>query len=149
EVCYQRDELGRCTSVTDECGAVWKLSYERGLRPVAILDPEGGTTRYDYDAHGNVTGVHSASGKVYRFQREPTRTGAIVLTVQDPAGAARRLSYDVWGRLRRVEDALGNRMEWTLDLCSRVTAVLLPDGRRIRYGYDKEGRCVLEEYPGG
>ncbi|WP_223276266.1 RHS element core protein [Escherichia albertii] len=126
-------------------------------------------SRYRYDDTGRVTEQVNPEGLGYRFeygQDRVTITDSLnrreVLYTEGEGGLKRvvkkahadgsitRSEYDEAGRLKAQTDAAGRRTEYRLHMASgKLTSVILPDGRTVRYGYNSQRQVTSVTYPDG
>ncbi|MBB7407322.1 RHS repeat protein, partial [Escherichia coli] len=126
-------------------------------------------SRYRYDDTGRVTEQVNPEGLDYRFeygQDRVTITDSLnrreVLYTEGEGGLKRvvkkeygdgsitRSEYDEAGRLKAQTDAAGRRTEYRLHMASgKLTSVILPDGRTVRYGYNNQLQLTSVTYPDG
>ncbi|EOU8258133.1 DUF6531 domain-containing protein, partial [Escherichia coli] len=115
-------------------------------------------SRYRYDDSGRVTEQVNPEGLDYRFeygQDRVTITDSLnrrevlytegegglkrVVKKEHADGSITRSEYDEAGRLKAQTDAAGRRTEYRLHMASgKLTSVVLPDGRTVRYGYNNQ-----------
>ncbi|EFO3177977.1 RHS repeat protein, partial [Escherichia coli O8] len=115
-------------------------------------------SRYRYDDTGRVTEQVNPEGLDYRFeygQDRVTITDSLnrrevlytegegglkrVVKKEHADGSITRSEYDEAGRLKAQTDAAGRRTEYRLHMASgKLTSVILPDGRTVRYGYNSQ-----------
>jgi RHS repeat-associated protein len=82
-----------------------------------MVDPSGKAITLHYDRLGNVA------------------------EISDSSGYPVKLSYDAQGlRLTAETDARGNTRRYEYDGNDHIVGIMNPDGSRVRYGYDAEGR---------
>src|SRR5262249_28526262 len=123
----QRDGFGRPMATTAPSGACVTMQYggltitrttkaavnggprkttafmnERGL-PESVVDPNGGTVKYQYDAGDRVTAIAGATGAAVRFEYD--EGGKRVKTV-DPDTGSWTYEYDGFGQLVRQRDPM-------------------------------------------
>ncbi|WP_171738288.1 DUF6531 domain-containing protein, partial [Shigella sonnei] len=111
-------------------------------------------SRYRYDDTGRVTEQVNPEGLDYRFEYGESRViitdslnrrevlytegeGGLkrVVKKEHADGSITRSEYDEAGRLKAQTDAAGRRTEYRLHMASgKLTSVVLPDGRTVRYG---------------
>ncbi|EIM9314590.1 RHS repeat protein [Escherichia coli] len=126
-------------------------------------------SRYRYDDTGRVTEQVNPEGLDYRFEygerrviitdslnrREVLYTegeGGLkrVVKKEHADGSITRSEYDEAGRLKAQTDAAGRRTEYRLHMASgKLTSVILPDGRTVRYGYNSQLQLTSVTYPDG
>ncbi|EFC6881361.1 RHS repeat protein, partial [Escherichia coli] len=126
-------------------------------------------SRYRYDDSGRVTEQVNPEGLDYRFeygQDRVTITDSLnrrevlytegegglkrVVKKEHADGSITRSEYDEAGRLKAQTDAAGRRTEYRLHMASgKLTSVVLPDGRTVRYGYNNQLQLTSVTYPDG
>lgn len=87
------------------------LRYNAYGQPLEVLDPNGVSTSYTYDARQRLTSLTTPAGST-TYEYWPT--GLLHRTAQ-PDGSVLSYAYDDAHRLVAVADAAGNRIEYTLD----------------------------------
>ena len=152
---------GRTERVVDPLGNEVVTEYAHGL-PVSRRDDNGATTRFEYDARGNlvretdalgysvaftydgrdnVVGETDALGEVWGYVYDERGN---VVRARTPMGYECLLSYDARGRLHRVTDGLGVLREWTHDRFGNVVQAKDSLGRVWQLGYDEAGFDPVE-----
>ncbi|EJE8171149.1 RHS element protein, partial [Escherichia coli] len=126
-------------------------------------------SRYRYDDTGRVTEQVNPEGLDYRFEYGESRViitdslnrrevlytegeGGLkrVVKKEHADGSITRSEYDEAGRLKAQTDAAGRRTEYRLHMASgKLTSVVLPDGRTVRYGYNNQLQLTSVIYPDG
>ncbi|HAH4445384.1 TPA: RHS repeat protein [Escherichia coli] len=126
-------------------------------------------SRYRYDDTGRVTEQVNPEGLDYRFEYGESRViitdslnrrevlytegeGGLkrVVKKEHADGSITRSEYDEAGRLKAQTDAAGRRTEYRLHMASgKLTSVILPDGRTVRYGYNNQLQLTSVTYPDG
>ncbi len=124
---------------------------------------------YRYDDTGRVTEQVNPEGLDYRFEYGESRViitdslnrrevlytegeGGLkrVVKKEHADGSITRSEYDEAGRLKAQTDAAGRRTEYRLHMASgKLTSVILPDGRTVRYGYNSQLQLTSVTYPDG
>ncbi|MET7898959.1 DUF6531 domain-containing protein [Streptomyces mirabilis] len=159
------DPLGRLAtqSVTDTTGHTIQhraYTYRADGNVTAIDDHLAGTRRFDLDAVGRVTAVHSATWtETYAYDTAGNQAAAAWPSTHPGHEATGERAYTGTritraGNVRYEHDALGRitmrqktrlsgkpetwRYEW--DAEDRLTSTVSPDGTRWRYTYDALGR---------
>lgn len=159
--------------ITDEAGQLTKLAYDgtSGLL-TSVIDPEGNTEQWTYNADGTVKtyrdgstkadGTHrewsytyeagnlatetDPAGKVTRFEFSEA---GLQEAVEDPSGVRTEYEYDPYGFLRFVRLPLGRTTEYRYNDRGELTHVVDGEGRATIYGYDDAGRLVTETNSAG
>lgn len=115
---YAYDAKGNLVTVTNALNHVTTLgSYDAHGRPGSITDPNGLVTSLTYDARGRLT---SRSGGTETTRYTYDAAGQLI-TVAAPTGAAYTYTYDAAHRLTGIADSLGNRISYTLDAMGNRT----------------------------
>ncbi|WP_438020292.1 RHS repeat-associated core domain-containing protein [Sorangium sp. So ce315] len=146
--------------VQDPLGAVFQVRYDdRGLLEETVA-PDGSRTTFRYDAAGNLIERRSSAGAVTRYDwdglgrcigvLEPSgaytsfrySTAGRLLSVKEADGSSTSYDYDANGNVSGVSDARG-RTTLVYGGLDRLCEVILPNGARIAFRYDREGRLVL------
>lgn len=131
---YQRDSLGRITSIQESRGAAvttTTYSYDAAGR-LTLVTPENQPAKtYAYDANGNRTAA-------------PGLQGMAVYDVQDRLTAYGNLSVtqSAEGEMLRRESAPGIDREFTYDALGRLRRSAVDSGPAIDYIMDGRGRWV-------
>jgi RHS repeat-associated protein len=133
-----------------------------GLYLTKVIDPEGWTTRYEYDpnwnviriidedpdqssppttyidryANGLVKSVKDPRGNLYQFDYD---NRGYLRTVTDPNLKQTHYDYDPWGRLTSKSDADNVTVSYIYDRMNRVTEFTNPAGNKFTYIYDDNG----------
>ncbi len=122
----------RLTSVR-RAGLTWSYGYD-GARLVAETDWNGATSRYGYDAAGQLTSQVNGCGQRVAFRHD--QLGNVAMRIS--GGTTTTFGYDLAGRLvyARNPDA---EVWLDRDPCGRITAETC-NGRTVSSGYDVAGR---------
>ncbi|MFC1416547.1 DUF6531 domain-containing protein [Streptacidiphilus cavernicola] len=164
---YSYDHLGR---VVDEGGADGSLRFRfhygdpdpaTGLKVHSETNALGHTTRYEVNAHAQITAQTDPLGNTTRYERDDYDR---LLSVTDPLGRTTRYTYDGAGDLvavtrpdgeqstavyegesslpSTVTEAGGAVWQQTYDAAGHRTSVTDPLGATTRYAYDPAGHLV-------
>jgi RHS repeat-associated protein len=134
-----------------ECGPTGvAYAYDNNLNVVSMLDPNGNTTTYTYDAYGNMLTKTEGSGSPVERTTTYTYDGfGQPLVVTDPDGHATTNTYDVQGNLLSTSDPLGNTTSHTYDSRGLRTSTTDPEGNTTTYTYDSLGNPMSTVDPLG
>ena len=169
---YTYTASGELRAVYDRSGTqVRGFTYdaEHAGRMVAHHYAGRPESRYRYDDTGRVTEQVNPEGLDYRFEYGESRViitdslnrrevlytegeGGLkrVVKKEHADGSITRSEYDEAGRLKAQTDAAGRRTEYRLHMASgKLTSVILPDGRTVRYGYNSQRQVTSVTYPDG
>jgi len=140
---------GLLTRVTNALGQATQITAHdpHGL-PQTVVDPNGAVTDMAYDARGRLTSVirRAASGDA---TTSFTYDAAGLLTRMTlPDGSYLDYSYDAAHRLTAVQNNLGERIEYSLDLMGNRTAETIKTAaggaitKTMTRAYDQLGRLL-------
>jgi RHS repeat-associated protein len=168
---YQSNHYGQVTQIRDARGTLTHYDYDGANRTAVIQDAAGRrvTTRYAYDAIGNIVAITLPNGGVRHFEVDAQN---LIRKETTPMGYARRYGYDAHGNVTAMHvgdyvyrfeydmlDRLIVRQEprdagatpemvttrYTYDTDNRLTGVLFPEGNRMALIYDAWGRLTEKE----
>jgi RHS repeat-associated protein len=138
------DTKRNLTSVTNPLGHITQYTaYDLNGMPLTIVDPNGVTTTLTYDGRGRLTSRTVGTLKTtYAYDL----AGNLIRIIL-PDDSFLNFSYDAAHRLIGIEDALGNRMAYTLDAAGNVTSEQAFDSTNVEthvhsYAYDAVNRLV-------
>lgn len=131
-----QDSSGRIVKVEEYLGGGSTCTTDVGT-PYA-------TTSYQYDLLGNLLTVTDAKSNVTEIQYDTLSRKRFM---HDPDAGDWSYDYDLAGNLVRQVDARGQIITLTYDVINRLTRKTLPEGKQLRYLYDKRkyGRGRLSE----
>ena len=154
---YAFDDRGRCTRIEEPTGAITELIYAEHEAPVEVIDPRGGSWRFELDLFGRVKERTDplARSTLYRYREgllrrieAPEGTTELIYdrnknlrAVRDELGE-HRFSYDALGRVIELRDPEGAVEERRYDSLGRVTFVREPDGNERFFEHDSEGNLL-------
>ncbi|WP_068786955.1 RHS repeat-associated core domain-containing protein [Paenibacillus phocaensis] len=156
---YTYDALGNLLTKTNPLGAVTSYSYnKRGLvestvNPLqeatsmtydgngsvkSVIAPDHTTTQYEYDRRNRLTEIRYGDGQQVTFGYDLANRR---LTMDDATGQT-RYNYDALGRLTEMIDPRGRnvRYEWTTT--GQRSRIIYPDNTSVVYDYDKAGQIT-------
>lgn len=140
------------------------MHLQRGLATKTI--GPGGEEQTRYDAHGNPIEHTDVRGATWRWTWDLL---GMPVRIEAPSGAVHEISYDTRGDMVMVSGPLGRTMDRAFDARRRVVTerhpgggitahryvgdalveTVLPDGSRLRYGYDAMLRPLWIENAAG
>lgn len=113
---YQCGQLNTVTNALNQTTTY--TSYNAHGQPLSITDPNGVATTLTYDLRQRVLS-RTTAGETTTFEYWPT---GLIKKVIQPDASFILYSYDAAQRLNRIEDNLGNRIDYTLDNMGNRTA---------------------------
>lgn len=160
-VSFQRDGLGRITSITDPAGQAIRYSYDSNGNLATVTDREDAVTglRYDdtdrphyltevkdplgrqtsrteFDSKGQISKLIDADGNAVEVNLD---SAASSQTVKDPLGNSTTRLFDDRGRVVQELDALGGKTFYTYNTNDKLLSRTDPEGHVTRYSYDGRG----------
>lgn len=167
---YYPSDDASCASSPTTCphrkGDLWKvtsalghvsetLRYDGAGRVLSFKDANGVVTDFEYHNRGWITarkvrGANDGSEVDDAITRVEYWPHGLVRRVTQPDGDFLVYEYDAAQRLETIEDALGNRVEYTLDKSGHRTVEVTKDGagavkRQLSRVYDLLGQLDLEK----
>ncbi len=155
------DEFDQLVEMTHPDGAVIQRSFSaQHLRMVQQIDELGFTTRYDYDALGNllkkVEALGTADERTTVYQRNAlgqvthlTRKGRVEANGSVTPDATWQFSYDDQGQINRSTDPEGSVRHYTFDRSGNLLSYTDPAGGMRRFEVDAQGQLIGESDPLG
>jgi RHS repeat-associated protein len=146
---FEYDAAGRITQTRNwQDGQVLetKTLYDAAGRKIATTDALGHTTRFVYDAMGQLIETRYPDGTTSKTSYDASGN-AIAKT--DQAGYTTRYEYDALDRLTAVIDAKLNRTDYQYDEAGHLIAQKDANGHITRYEYDDLGRRIAVIRPSG
>jgi RHS repeat-associated protein len=121
---FEYDAWGQITSATS----------------LADAKTEAATTRFTYDAYGNLASIINPMGETTRF----IECDAIgnPLAIEDPKSSVWRFEYDPLGRSKSVADPLGNKTTYAYDGANNRTSVVNALLKKFGLEYDDHNNLI-------
>jgi len=176
---YQYTSHGRLSNSADENGIVAAYGYNvagdlisittSGFpdvtqftndalgRPLSVVDPNGHTTVYTYDALNRILTITlpkpSATSSydtvtTYSYDNYDSATGLVFVNTTDANGNITKVGYDALGHAVQTIDAAGNITQFTYlhDLLQKIRDA---NGNETSYGYSATRELANVTYPDG
>ena len=140
---YGYDANGNVTSVKDPNGRTTRYEYDYDNRVTRKTDPADGETRYRYDAFGNLTQETNANGIATRYEYD--ELNRVIRKIEPSAGSASattRYVYDAAGNL--IKQIEPNEYEPASDTPSGLSEMA-----GLVYTYDAMNRRTSTISPDG
>lgn len=143
------DERGKPGSITDANGVTSSLTYTGVDGWLASVSTAGSTTRFDYDAVGQITRVTRGDGSWLSYEYDDARR---LVAIGNNLGE--RLEYDVDTKgnrtAQRIKDASGSlvrQQQWAYDELGRLLRAVGAGGQTRSFAYDLNDNPVGETNP--
>jgi RHS repeat-associated protein len=143
------DEFDRVTTAVDDAGTDWEQStswiYDEAGRVSEESQSGGGSTRYEYTAHGEIKAIHKDGqpSEYYAYD-----SAGRPVTYSNEAGRVIFRSYDVLGRIQEIRDGTqGVLQRYTYDANDNLTSLTDPNGHVVYYRYDAAGQLLAQSNP--
>ncbi|MFO1465389.1 MAG: DUF6531 domain-containing protein [Steroidobacteraceae bacterium] len=154
---YAYDAAGRLERVMRPNGETLRYEYDAADRPISIVDGAGRRIRLERDAEGELRRreLIDADGTFLQKREEgPSDVAGALIPVRFDAGERPigiagiegGYEYDDFGRLSRQKGS-GGDVRFEYDDEDRLAAKLLPDGTRVRFDYERDGRRITRRSP--
>ena len=143
------DKDGFATGMTYPDGSQSLVEPAAWGIPARIIGRDGLVTELDVDAAGNVIAVIDPAGLVTRYDYEWLVSGLVAAGSVDPAGVETLVECDAAGRVLATTDAAGRRWSVVRDAAGRVTESMDPVGNTRLIDYSPEGWAWQVTNPDG
>jgi YD repeat-containing protein len=161
---------GNVAAITNAAGHVTSITaYNAHGQPLTIVNPNGQTTTLAYDARQRLTS-RTTGGETTAYEYDPVGQRTKVTL---PDNSFLSYSYDLAHRLTGMQDNLGNRIAYTLDLAgnrtqeqvydpanalaqthsrvysnlNRLSQEIGASGQTTEYAYDNQGNVLQVKDP--
>jgi RHS repeat-associated protein len=124
---------------TDEANHSWQRTSDALGRLTNVVEPNGASTGYVYDALNNLLTVNQSgvSGETPRVRSFTYDSLSRLLTAMNPETGTISYSYDPNGNVMNKTDARGIATSYSYDALNRLTQKSYSDGTStVLYGYD-------------
>lgn len=130
---------GQLLSLTDAKGHSTKFTYDAHGNLAAVINPLGSIIQYEYDVMGRQTSMTDANAHVVHFDYDRNDN---VIQIVYPKGSKVTFSYDGNGLLRSMNNREGGISSYTYDNNFNVLSKTGPAGNITRYEYDAQNRLI-------
>ena len=146
QVLYAYDPDGRRVSMEDLTGTT-SYEYDETGRITGLQQGDGSVIRYSYDSFGNLESLIYPDGSAVSYEYDALDR---LVQVTDREGKKTRYTYDKAGNMVKVNRANGTSAKVSYDSAGQVTEVQNLDKKgkpqsSYRYGYDLSGSIRTEE----
>jgi RHS repeat-associated protein len=137
--------VGDVTNSSNATGGVWLRNYEPNFHVVAkVTDPLNNPTTYTYDQKGNLLTKLDALNQTTRYGYDAFGE---LTSIQTPAGGSSTINYDPQGNISSTVDPAGKITNFEYDGMGHITAVVDPLQRRSTMQYDELYRLTATTDP--
>jgi len=125
---YTYDTQGNLYTITNALGQVTTLTnYDANGRVGLITDPNGATTALSYSPRGWLTSKTVTAGSIVQNTTYGYDNAGQLLQVTLPDNSTVSYTYDPAHRLTKIQDSLGDSINYTLDLMDNRTSETVKD----------------------
>ncbi|MEA5620583.1 DUF4114 domain-containing protein [Cronbergia sp. UHCC 0137] len=118
-------------------------------RIIEIIDPEGNSLKYGYNANGDLVSVTDRQENTTTLKYEAPRPHYLTEII-DPLGrSGTRTEYGENGQISRIIDADGNAIELNFDNAASSQTLTDPFGNELTLIYDERGNVLQQIDPLG
>ncbi|MBQ0755250.1 MAG: hypothetical protein KBT86_13485, partial [Gammaproteobacteria bacterium] len=139
---FNRDSLGRITTITDPKGHVLEYDYNRSGDLVANRDALSNQSAQSYNRGHGLLDIIDPLGR--RIVRNIYDDDGRMIAQEDSDGHRTDFNHDIAGRQSVVTDRLGNTTFLYYDDEGQVTQRVDAIGNTTSYGYDARGNQLTE-----
>lgn len=144
---YTYDDKNNLVSAVDSQKNTTKFEYNAGSDLTGITDPKGSKYTYTYDKKHNVTSGKSSMGilnrLVYDDKGNITRSGVVKPNETEKGIWVERTFTADKNHVSAVTDAEGNKVQYEWDTSRDLLRSLTDgEGNKLSYGYDKAERLI-------
>lgn len=145
---YQYDEKSRVVAITDPLGRVTRYEYDSNNQIYKVLNNSNSTiAEYTYDSFGRVTKQKNTNSSYTLY----TYNGAYVESIKNYGKSNNLLSsftyrYNMYGLIECVE-TLDDKIYYHYDDLGRIVAIL-SNNLNAHYGYDAVGNRIVTNIDG-
>ncbi len=130
------DETGSYVAVSDDKGNTTRYQYDADGNLSKTINALGDSTVYTYDAAGNQTSMTDARGNTTSYEYELNGNKTKIIYAD---GTFTSLTYDARGNKTLETDQAGNTTEFAYDALDRLIKVTDALGNETTYTYDEVG----------
>ncbi|WP_287726274.1 putative Ig domain-containing protein [Microcystis sp. M061S2] len=131
--------------ITSSTGAEIDFVRDGQGRITEIIDPDGKSIKYSYDAKGDLVAVADRTNNITKLAYNDPNRQHLLTEIIDPLGrSATRTEYDEKGQISKIIDANGNELNITFDNATNSQTVKDPFGNKITRVFDAQGNVIQE-----
>lgn len=140
-----RNHIG-WTEVTNSHGHTTRYEWNASGQVVQEINPLGGIQRTDFDEHGRIVATIDALGAETRTEYDERGNRS---AVTGPTGATFQFEFNELHQATKLVDPNGGVWQREYDVAHRISATIDPLGVRCDYAYDSHGNLARVESPIG
>ena len=135
---YEYNLLGQIKSITDALGQKEHYRYNKVGQLIEKMDKDGYLTKYGYTGQGDVNYVQYGDGREVFMSYNPLRQ---LIEVKDWLGVT-DIKVDPLGQVTQVSDHNNKVVSYTYGKIGERRSITYPDGKIVKYEYDKHLRLT-------
>jgi RHS repeat-associated protein len=148
---YQYDQLNRLVAelrpaLADGVRPTTRYEYDAVGNLVKVTTPRGFATKLAYDENDNLITLENALGAIARFSYDPEDNQ---ISASDPNGNTTRTSYNPVGLPLSVQDGRGFTTRFEYDAAYNLVRLIDNAGEASLFEYDPLGRLIRSADPLG
>lgn len=139
QIHLEYDERGNISSISNAFGGKTRYIYDSLNQIVQVIDAAGYSSHFEYNEFGHLAKETNALGdsKSYVYDEDNK-----LIYVKDYNGGEERRSYNAIRKIEKIIDAEGRELNFEYDSMWNVSGMILPNGAKIQYVYDKNNHLA-------
>lgn len=130
--------------ITSSTGAKIDFIRDTQGRITEIIDPDGKSLKYSYDANGNLIEFGDRTDNETTFEYQAQRDHYLTKVIDPLNRTSVRTEYDENGQISKIIDANGNELEINFDAAASSQTIKDPFGNNITRIFDDQGNVIQE-----
>ncbi|MBQ9020464.1 MAG: DNRLRE domain-containing protein, partial [Eggerthellaceae bacterium] len=127
------------TRVSDACGNVATIAYDKMGRALKTTDGAGNTSSVSFDVCGRVVSETDGAGATTSYVLSKT---GLPKSITDANGNISTFTYDATYKVIAATDAAGNTAHFGYDALGNLVSAKGPTGATLQYVYDARGNQI-------
>lgn len=163
EITYEYDPAGNCTKVIGARTTI-STTYDKAGNRIKLVDPDLGTTEYEYNAYGELITQKDSKGiktftydelgrlmnetaidRITTYSYDSQKKGLVDKITLNNNNISQSFKYDVYGRTISTTETIDDKTYTThtnYDIYNRTDVITYPSGFKIQHEYNTNGYLV-------